>query len=86
MSNMANNRLYIGDTANKKYVCISKGYGHGWRELNTEAISGINKIITSIDLIQETNLGGKTALQFFTEGDELWDVVFDKDSEWKRMT
>jgi hypothetical protein len=82
---MANNRLYIADTLNKKYIYISKSFGAGWREIDKDKIILINKLIASMDLISETDIKGKTSLRFFTEYDALHDEVFCENSEWEKI-
>lgn len=82
---MANNRLYVGDITNKKWVCISKGWAAGWRPMNAEAVKGIDELITSLDLIEETDIKGKTSLRFFTEYDDLYGEVVSEGSGWERI-
>jgi hypothetical protein len=82
---MANNRLYVGDITNKKWVCISKGFAAGWRSMNAEAVKGMDELITSPYLCEETEIKGKTSLRFFTEYDDLYDEVVSEGSGWERV-
>jgi hypothetical protein len=83
---MANNRLYVGNLESKEWVCISKGFAAGWRELNEEAVSGLNSILTSPETCNESEIKGKTSLRFFTEYDDLYDEVMLDNSGWIRKT
>ena len=82
---MANNRLYIADIENKKYAYLSKGFGAGWRELDTPAMGRLNAIISSLDILGEADIDGKTSLRFFTEYDDLYEEVFAEGSEWEKI-
>lgn len=78
---MANNRLYVGNTAEKKFLMISKGYGSGWVGFWRDSASLFDVFIQS--LVGESDVAGKTQLVFFTEYDDLYNAVY-KD-KWEEI-
>lgn len=83
---MANNRLYVGSSKSRTYLLISKGFGNGWHGISDNQTKLFDRfLLETEELIPESEVLGKTSLVFFTESDELYDLVFSKQSKWREF-
>ena len=64
---------------------LTKGWGSGWVPLSVRKKKLINDFIDNFELSEESNVGGKTDLFFFTEYDKIHRKIFKKNSLWKEM-
>ena len=78
---MANNRLFIGNTNTKEWVMLAKGFGNGWTVRNLDKL---NNFIEDSKFIPETDVNGLSQFFFFTEYDNIYEIIFNKKSRWKK--
>lgn len=71
---MANNRLFIADVREKRFLYLCKSYSD-WQI----SLEKMEMMCSFIEGMEGEGYGSKTALAFFTEQDKLYDIVFMKE-------